>query len=171
MLLYQGFTNHAAHHLFPTVDFSKLWLINPLIKEACREMKLEHLYPTHSFGELLSGYTQFLVRKKPSQQTKWSNNWLVIFQQSYGRANIVEAPYPSWTAQTIRMIIVFEILLGCRSTPFRPLQFIYAFAFERIPHRKVRFCIWIEFIDMIDAASPEPLFKVIRLMNWRDNQI
>lgn len=65
LLLFQGFTDHVAHHLFPTVDRAKLPLITPLIREACQEMNLQHLYPTHHFRDILFGYFSFLVRSKP----------------------------------------------------------------------------------------------------------
>lgn len=65
MLLFQGFTDHVGHHLFPTADHSKMPLIKPFILEACREMNLEHMYPTHSFVKLFIGYFPFLMRKRP----------------------------------------------------------------------------------------------------------
>lgn len=68
MLIFQGFTDHVAHHLFPTVDRSKLPLITPLIVETCREMKLSHLYTTHHFSTIFWDFFKFLCRKKPNHK-------------------------------------------------------------------------------------------------------
>lgn len=64
ILMYQGFTDHVAHHLFPTVDHSKLHLVTPLVLETCREEGLNHLYSTHSFSSIFWGQYAFLFRKK-----------------------------------------------------------------------------------------------------------
>lgn len=36
LLIFEGFTDHVAHHMFPTIDHSKLHIATEIIHETCR---------------------------------------------------------------------------------------------------------------------------------------
>ena len=51
--LFAGFNNHIAHHLFPTVDHSRLPEIKEIIISTAKEFNME--YKTYSFSHLMYG--------------------------------------------------------------------------------------------------------------------
>lgn len=54
------FGNHAMHHLFPTIDHSKLHDLNPVLEETCREFNIN--FKPMRVKNLLLGMFQQLVR-------------------------------------------------------------------------------------------------------------
>lgn len=59
------FGHHTLHHLFPTVDHSKLHLLYPILEETCREFNIK--YQTFSQWQMFKGMHQQLMRTKTSQ--------------------------------------------------------------------------------------------------------
>ncbi|KAK6621298.1 hypothetical protein RUM43_011604 [Polyplax serrata] len=54
------FGNHAMHHLFPTIDHSKLYDLNPVLEETCREFNIN--FKPMTVKNMLLGMFQQLVR-------------------------------------------------------------------------------------------------------------
>ena len=57
-----SFGNHLLHHLFPTVDHSKLDLLWPALKETCLEFDLDYQYMSHM--NMLAGLPSQLAREE-----------------------------------------------------------------------------------------------------------
>nr|CAD7423343.1 unnamed protein product [Timema monikensis] len=58
------FGHHALHHLFPTVDHSRLEKLYPIMMETCKEFGIE--YEEKSIWDMLSGQFQQLARTTPN---------------------------------------------------------------------------------------------------------
>jgi len=58
------FGHHLLHHLFPTVDLSKLEYLYPALYETCKEMG--ETYPFHSVPHLIGGLHRQLNRTQPN---------------------------------------------------------------------------------------------------------
>jgi len=56
------FGHHTLHHLFPTVDHSKLHLLYPILEETCFEFGIK--YETKPQWDMLKGMHQQLVRNQ-----------------------------------------------------------------------------------------------------------
>ena len=57
-----SFGNHLLHHLFPTVDHSKLDLLWPALRETCREFNLDYQYMSQM--NMLAGLPSQLAREE-----------------------------------------------------------------------------------------------------------
>nr|CAD7450560.1 unnamed protein product [Timema bartmani] len=58
------FGHHALHHLFPTVDHSRLEKLYPIMMETCKEFGIE--YEEKSIWDMLRGQFQQLARTTPN---------------------------------------------------------------------------------------------------------
>ena len=56
--------DHLVHHLFPTVDQSKLDLLYPALQETCQEFGLDQ-YKYESLWEMVKGTHIQMARSKP----------------------------------------------------------------------------------------------------------
>merc|ERR1739848_60323 len=56
------FGHHTLHHLFPTVDHSKLHLLYPILEETCQEFGTK--YETKPQWDMLRGMHQQLIRNQ-----------------------------------------------------------------------------------------------------------
>ena len=64
LLVATTFGNHTLHHLFPTVDHSKLPFLYPIFEETCRQFGVR--YEPRSTLNLLVGTHQQMARNCPS---------------------------------------------------------------------------------------------------------
>ena len=63
-LMVTTFGNHALHHLFPTVDHSKLNLLWPAFSETCLEFGIDYRYM--GAVDMLKGMHLQLMRETPT---------------------------------------------------------------------------------------------------------
>ena len=61
-LVATSFGHHTLHHLFPTVDHSKLHLLYPILEETCFEFGIK--YETKPQWDMLKGMHQQLIRNQ-----------------------------------------------------------------------------------------------------------
>ena len=64
LLVVTTFGNHVLHHLFPTVDFSKLDLLWPAFFETCLEFGVDYRYM--EAVDMLKGMHLQLLRETPT---------------------------------------------------------------------------------------------------------
>ena len=58
------FGDHLLHHLFPTVDHSKLYLIYPILEQTLKDFNINDFSPFKSPFNLICGYHQSLAKIK-----------------------------------------------------------------------------------------------------------
>ncbi|CAD8104071.1 unnamed protein product [Paramecium primaurelia] len=63
MFIFQGFNQHTLHHMFPTVDESRIPEIQHFLLETIQEFKLQHIYKQRTVGELYKAHNDFVFGK------------------------------------------------------------------------------------------------------------
>jgi hypothetical protein len=54
----------VLHHLFPTIDISRISEVNFLLEQTLKEFGKSHLYPKFTFWDLFKGEWKLITRKK-----------------------------------------------------------------------------------------------------------
>ena len=62
LFLFASFNDHIIHHMFPTVDLSKQYLLRPLFLQLVEKFQVP--YTSRSFSQLLIGTFAAMHRKK-----------------------------------------------------------------------------------------------------------
>ncbi len=67
-LVLTTFGDHLLHHLFPSVDHSKLPLLNPALRAIC--IQFGEVYPARTLPDMVVGLHQQVARVQPHTAKK-----------------------------------------------------------------------------------------------------
>eukprot|EP01084_Bolivina_argentea_P107973 192994_1 len=70
LFMFDTFNDHRLHHLFPTLDASKISQLKPVFEKYCKQNGLKKYFKeTYGLGQLLMGLLRYWYRRSPIQQS------------------------------------------------------------------------------------------------------
>ena len=63
LILFEGFNDHVLHHLFPSIDISRISELHQYLDESLQEYNLSKKYKKFKFQELFKSLIKLLNRK------------------------------------------------------------------------------------------------------------
>ena len=70
LFMFDTFNDHRMHHLFPTLDVSRVRTVKPVFERFCRDNGLgRHFRQRFGLGELFMGLLRYWYRTSPVQRT------------------------------------------------------------------------------------------------------
>ncbi|CAK87368.1 unnamed protein product (macronuclear) [Paramecium tetraurelia] len=63
MFLFQSFNHHILHHMFPTVDESRIPEIHHILEQTLKDFNLQDILKKYNFFELYKSHNEFLLEK------------------------------------------------------------------------------------------------------------